>query len=228
VTTEHTTPTAGWATPAERQAAARDAYLAGIKAGEPPTTAELAQRFSRSTRWAQQRIAEARQQHPLSSNGHSERQTSRSAPDEPAAPGTAGNAAGATPAANQLRPDARAQRIDTLIVAIVALVAAVASYQHQRNVALLAGEHDLAYVLPLSVDGMMLATSRSILRRRRNDQPVPAISWFGFLLGFIASVAANVAAAQPTVIGRLVAAWPPIALFIAYETLAADHHESAL
>jgi hypothetical protein len=39
----------------------------------------------------------------------------------------------------------------------------------------------------------------------------------------VASVAANVAAAHPTVVGRLIAAWPPVALFIAYETLAADH-----
>jgi hypothetical protein len=39
----------------------------------------------------------------------------------------------------------------------------------------------------------------------------------------VASVAANVAAAHPTPVGRLIAAWPPVALFIAYETLAADH-----
>jgi hypothetical protein len=52
------------------------------------------------------------------------------------------------------------------------------------------------------------------------------VSWFGFLLGLVASVAANVAAAEPTAVGRLLAAWPPLALFIAYETLAADHGDS--
>ena len=105
----------------------------------------------------------------------------------------------------------------------MALVAAAASYQHQRTLAALAGEGWLAWALPISVDGMMLATGRSILRRRRAGIPAPPLSWFGFTLGLIASVAANVAAAHPTPVGRLIAAWPPIALFIAYETLAADH-----
>jgi hypothetical protein len=39
------------------------------------------------------------------------------------------------------------------------------------------------------------------------------------LLGLGASLAANVAAAEPTVQGRLVAAWPPIGLLLAYELL---------
>jgi hypothetical protein len=53
--------------------------------------------------------------------------------------------------------------------------------------------------------------------------PTTTLSWFGFTLGFVASVAANVATAHPTPVGRFIAAWPPLALFIAYETLAADH-----
>jgi len=89
----------------------------------------------------------------------------------------------------------------------------------------LAGEGWLAWVLPVSVDGMMLATGRSILRRRRTGIAAPFLSWFGLTLGLVASVAANVAAAEPTLVGRLIAAWPPVALFIAYETLAADHGE---
>jgi len=104
---------------------------------------------------------------------------------------------------------------------MVALVAAAASDQHQRTLASLAGEGWLAWALPISVDGMMLATRRSILRRRTGIR-APFLSWFGFL-GFVASVAANVAAAHPTPVGRLIAALPPVALFIAYETLAADH-----
>ena len=106
---------------------------------------------------------------------------------------------------------------------MVALVAAAASYQHQRTLAALAGEGWLAWALPISVDGMMLAAGRSILRRRRAGIRARFLSWFGFTLGFVASVAANVAAAHPTLVGRLIAAWPPVALFIAYETLAADH-----
>jgi hypothetical protein len=209
--TQATVPDA-WLDPTDRQAAARDAYRRSVDNGAPLSAAALAAQFDRSPRWAQDRIAEARRQRstgwPLSSNG-SDR---------------TGHAPFASkPAANQAPADRRAQRLDTLVVVMVALVAAAASYQHQHTLATRAGEGWLAWALPISVDGMMLATGRSILRRRRAGIPAPILSWFGFTLGFVASVAANVAAAHPTVIGRLIAAWPPVALFIAYETLAADH-----
>jgi hypothetical protein len=209
--TDATVPDA-WLGPAERQAAARDTYRRSVDDGAPLSAAALAAQFDRSPRWAQDRIAEARRQRstvlPLSSNGADR----------------AGHAPLASqPAANQAPAGSTAQRLDTVVVAVVALVAAAASYQHQRGLAALAGEGWLAWALPVSVDGMMLATGRSILRRRRASIPAPFLSWFGFTLGFVASVAANVAAADPTPVGRLIAAWPPVALFIAYETLAADH-----
>jgi Protein of unknown function (DUF2637) len=209
--TNATVPDA-WLGPAERQAAARDAYRRSVDDGAPLSAAALAAQFDRSPRWAQDRIAEARRQRStgwrLSSNG-----------SDPA-----GHAPLASQlAANQPPVGSAVQRLDTLIVVMVALVAAVASYQHQRTIAALAGEGWLAWALPISVDGMMLATGRSILRRRRAGIRAPFLSWFGFTLGFVASVAANVAAAHPTPVGRLIAAWPPVALFIAYETLAADH-----
>lgn len=215
-----------WESAAERQAAARDAYRASVEAGTPLSGAELGRRFDRSPQWGRAIVAKARHQatsvrHVDANPPHATGSTDMSSgaataptggPDSPAALGDHGH-----------RATVRAQRIDSVIVAVVALVAAVASYEHQRTLAVLAGEGDLAYVLPISVDGMMLATSRSILRRRRAGLRVPGLSWFGFLLGFVGSVAANVAAAEPTLVGRLVAAWPPVALFIAYETLAADH-----
>jgi hypothetical protein len=209
--TQATVPDA-WLGPAERQAAARDAYRRSVDDGAPLSAAALAAQFDRSPRWAQDRIAEVRRQRstllPLSGNGSD----------------GAGHALSASqPATSQPPVSSTAQRLDTLVVAVVALVAAAASYQHQRTLAALAGEGWLAWALPISVDGMMLATGRSILRRRRAGIPAPFLSWFGFTLGLVASVAANVAAAQPTVVGRLIAAWPPVALFIAYETLAADH-----
>jgi Protein of unknown function (DUF2637) len=208
----HATERDVWLDPAERQAAARDAYQRSVDEGAPLSAATLAAKFDRSPRWAQDRIAEARRRRstgwPISSNGSD----------------GAGHASFASqPAANQPPVRSTAQRLDTLVVAVVALVAAAASYQHQRTLAGLAGEGWLAWALPVSVDGMMLATGRSILRRRRAGIPAPFLSWFGFTLGFVASVAANVAAAHPTPVGRLIAAWPPVALFIAYETLAADH-----
>jgi Protein of unknown function (DUF2637) len=203
----------GWLDPAQRQAAARAAYRRSVEHGAPLSAAALAARFDRSPRWAQDRIAEAR-------NQRSALLRSRSANDSDRTHDTATNA---LPSRHPPAVAGRAQRLDTLIVAVVALVAAAASYQHQRTLAALAGEGWLAWALPISVDGMMLATGRSILRRRRAGIPAPPLSWFGFTVGLIASVAANVAAAQPTPVGRLIAAWPPIALFIAYETLAADH-----
>ncbi|MGH3612603.1 MAG: hypothetical protein ACRDRK_08395 [Pseudonocardia sp.] len=41
----------------------------------------------------------------------------------------------------------------------------------------------------------------------------------GLLLGVAASVAANIAAAEPTVLGRVVAAWAPLAFALAFELL---------
>ena len=210
-----------WVSADERRAAARDAYERSIDDEAPLSAAALAATYGRSVRWAQERIAEVRNQRSTSDGERraaADRRNGRSV--------DSGKRSGkGSPVSGNAPPGRGAQRLDAFIVVVVALVAAAASYEHQRSLAVLAGEGDLAYVLPISVDGMMLATSRSILRRRRSGIAVPFLSWFGFALGFVASVAANVAAADPTLVGRLLAAWPPVALFIAYETLAADHGE---
>jgi hypothetical protein len=104
-------------------------------------------------------------------------------------------------------------------VLAVALVAAVASYEHMRALAELAGEGWRAWLLPISVDGLAVAASMTMLVRRRAGQPSGALAWAALLLGLGASLAANVAAAEPTVQGRLVAAWPPVALLLSYELL---------
>jgi Protein of unknown function (DUF2637) len=109
--------------------------------------------------------------------------------------------------------------ITTLAVVAVALVAAVASYDHQRALAALAGEDWRAWLLPVSVDGLVLAASMSMLVRRRAGMPVGALSWASLLAGIGASLAANVAAAEATTVGRVVAAWPPVALLLAWELL---------
>ena len=104
-------------------------------------------------------------------------------------------------------------------VLAVALVAAVASYEHMRALAETAGEGWRAWLLPISVDGLAVAASMTMLVRRRAGQPSGALAWAALLLGLGASLAANVAAAEPTVQGRLVAAWPPVALLLSYELL---------
>jgi hypothetical protein len=109
--------------------------------------------------------------------------------------------------------------ITTLAVLGVALVAAIASYDHQRALAELAGEGWRAWLLPVSVDGLVVAASMSMLVRRRAGLPAGALAWTSLLAGLGASLAANVTAADPTMVGRVVAAWPPLALLLAWELL---------
>jgi Protein of unknown function (DUF2637) len=110
-------------------------------------------------------------------------------------------------------------RVTTMAVVAVAAVAAVASYEHMRALAELAGEGWRSWLLPISVDGLAVAASMTMLVRRRAGQPAGALPWVALLLGLGASLAANVAAAEPTVVGRLVAAWPPVGLLLSYELL---------
>jgi Protein of unknown function (DUF2637) len=131
------------------------------------------------------------------------------------------------PSASERRPPEDAptpvtplvHRITTLAVLAVALVAAIASYDHQRALAELAGEGWRAWLLPVSVDGLVVAASMSMLVWRRAGLPAGALAWTSLLAGIGASLAANVAAADPTMVGRVVAAWPPLALLLAWELL---------
>jgi hypothetical protein len=111
------------------------------------------------------------------------------------------------------------RRVTTAAVLLVALVAAIASYEHMRALAELAGEGWRSWLLPISVDGLAVAASMTMLVRRRAGLPAGALAWVALLLGLGASLAANVAAAEPTVQGRLVAAWPPLGLLLSYELL---------
>ena len=110
------------------------------------------------------------------------------------------------------------RRVTTGSVLSVALVAAVASYEHMRALAAVAGEGWRSWLLPISVDGLAVAASMTMLVRRRAGERSGALAWAALLLGLGASLAANVAAAEPTVQGRLVAAWP-VGLLLSYELL---------
>jgi hypothetical protein len=109
--------------------------------------------------------------------------------------------------------------VTTAAVIIVAACAARSSYEHQRTLIEMAGERDSAWYLPLSVDGLVLIASLNMLVRRWEGQPAGWLTWTALLLGGAASLAANIAAAEPTLTGRLVAAWSPICLTISYELL---------
>ena len=104
-------------------------------------------------------------------------------------------------------------------VLLVAAVAAVISYAHMREVAARAGEGWRALLLPLSVDGLVVAASMVLLGRRRVGLAGGWLPWWALLGGVGASLAANVAAAEPTATARVVAAWPALAFAVAFELL---------
>ena len=110
-------------------------------------------------------------------------------------------------------------------VLLVAAVAAVVSYAHMQEVAERAGEDWRAWLLPLSVDGLVVAASMGLLTRRRAGLPGGRLAWCALLGGVGASLAANIAAAEPTATARVVAAWPALAFAVAFELLLQQRRE---
>ena len=74
-------------------------------------------------------------------------------------------------------------------------------------------------LLPVSVDGMIAASSMTLLADSRNGQRSGFLPWTLLVIGSAASLAANVAVAEPSAVGRLIAAWPSCALIGSYELL---------
>ncbi|PRX48702.1 uncharacterized protein DUF2637 [Prauserella shujinwangii] len=101
--------------------------------------------------------------------------------------------------------------------ALVALVAAIASYTHMRELAAAHGEAWLAFLVPLSVDGLLVVASLVIVNARRSRGETPWLAWTALIVGVLVSLAANVAAAEPDLVSRLVAAWPPLAFAVSFE-----------
>lgn len=107
-------------------------------------------------------------------------------------------------------------------VIAVAFVAAVASDTHMLDLARHAGEGRLALLLPISVDGLVVAGSTTMVVRRRHGRGGGWLAWLAVGLGIGASLAANVVAADPSladpdVVRRVIAGWPPVALAISAE-----------
>ncbi|MEV0407284.1 DUF2637 domain-containing protein [Actinoallomurus sp. NPDC050550] len=102
----------------------------------------------------------------------------------------------------------------------LALIAAVVSFGHMHELALRHGETPVnATLIPLSVDGMVVASSMSVLLAGRTGVSVPWLPWTLLIVGSLASLAANVEVAEPTVVGRVIAAWPSFAFVGAYHLL---------
>jgi hypothetical protein len=199
--------------------AARDHCRQALADGTAPSGAELGRHFGMSARWGSARAREV-------NAGTGTPGTAHSVPASP--PSLAAPAAGMPAASAALPPgtEVAGRRVRAVIrwvttaaVVVVAACAARASYDHQRRFVDMAGETEAAWHLPLSVDGMMLLASLNMLVRRWDNQPAGWLTWCALTIGGIASLAANIAAAEPTLIGRAVAAWPPICLLVSYELL---------
>lgn len=124
-------------------------------------------------------------------------------------------------------------------VLCVATVAAVVSYDHAYALVRAYGEDGwTARLVPLTVDGLIYASSMVMLHSARRRLPVPRLARWLLGVGIAATLAANAAhGLGHGPVGALVAAWPAVALVGTYELLmliirrtgpAEEHaHESA-
>jgi hypothetical protein len=106
-------------------------------------------------------------------------------------------------------------------VAGVAVVAAVASYEHAHALVQAHGEAGwTGRLVPLTVDGLIYASSMVMLDSARRKTPVPGLARWLLGLGIAATLAANVAhGLGHGPVGAPVAAWPAVALVGSYELL---------
>jgi hypothetical protein len=105
----------------------------------------------------------------------------------------------------------------TASVVLLACIAAVVSYGHMHMLTVVHGESAwTAALIPLSVDGMIVASSMTLLADSRAGRSGGLLPWMLLAAGSAASLAANVAVAEPTAYGRVIAAWPSFALIGAY------------
>ncbi|TDC98515.1 DUF2637 domain-containing protein [Nonomuraea deserti] len=107
------------------------------------------------------------------------------------------------------------------MVILLAGVAAVVSYRHAYEVVIANGESGwVAYLVPLTIDGLIFASSMVLLDTARRGGARPVLAYLTLALGILATLAANVMhgwAHGP--IGAVVAAWPAVALVLSYELL---------
>jgi hypothetical protein len=111
---------------------------------------------------------------------------------------------------------------------MLALIAGTVSYLHMHTLVELHGQPGwVAALTPFSVDGMIVAASTTLLADSRSGGRGGLLPWVLLVVGSVASLAANVAVAEPTATGRVIAAWPSFALIAAYELLMRQVRRSA-
>ena len=99
------------------------------------------------------------------------------------------------------------------VVCAVAAFAAVVSYSHIYGLGRAHGQDGTAArLLPLSVDGLILAASLVLLHEARNGRDAPRLARYMLWLGIGATIGANIAdGAGYGLLGALISAWPAVA-----------------
>ena len=99
------------------------------------------------------------------------------------------------------------------VVCAVAAFAAIVSYSHIYGLGRAHGQDGTAArLLPLSVDGLILAASLVLLHEARNGRDALRLAWFMLWLGIAATIGANIAyGAGYGLLGALISAWPAVA-----------------
>jgi len=100
-----------------------------------------------------------------------------------------------------------------VVVCAVAGLAAVVSYTHIYDLGRVHGQQGAAArLLPLSVDGLILAASLVLLLEARNGRDAPGLARLMLWLGIGATVGANVAYGTGFgLLGAVISAWPAVA-----------------
>jgi hypothetical protein len=109
--------------------------------------------------------------------------------------------------------------LTALAVQLVAAIAAVISYQHVVALALRYGQPVLAaYLLPVSIDGLVAVSSLVMLRAARIGVTAPGLARAGLVLAVIATLACNVGyGVKHGWPGALLSGWPAVAFVVAAE-----------
>jgi hypothetical protein len=106
------------------------------------------------------------------------------------------------------------------VTAAVAAIAGYVSYGHLVDYAVSVGEkEDRAALVPFGIDGMILIGTLQMRADRKAGRAPRTWAYIAILVGVVSTIAGNIASAQPTLGGRLVAASTPASFLIAVEVL---------
>jgi hypothetical protein len=107
---------------------------------------------------------------------------------------------------------------DALPVTVLAIIAGAGSFTHIRDTAAQHGQSGpMSWAVAVCIDLTCVMAARERQRDKQAGIPARRVSWPAVVLagGILLSLAANLAQAQPTAWGRIVAAVPPAAFLVA-------------